>query len=595
MEIRTKPLILEALIGITLGVLSFLLSIILEGTALRVLGGLFPLFLSISSLSTGGYLLSIILALASNAVLLGSNRADLFLYFFPVVCYMVSFRITKLLTPLLLGIAVYLGSINLSEQLEYVYGVLFACFLAGTIRRTSFWSNLIRSNQPRGWLAFVVPLLAMAALAPFILNLISNELLAPYLLLISAASLGFIPKNDTPYDADSHRNILDSLLARPRGFSGFGKDFWERKDREPAEAVALTSRLTAQLRPGEKSNSLSRYEAVGAITRSGRISFLNRKFRDYLGIKTNQVIGKNLDEVGIDSSIVTYLLQLIERTLDFRDQVGEIRITLTQGNRFFEVKTMKADSVESSSLSDAPDSVIMVLNDITVRRTIESQFLKSQKLETLGTISLKVIETLKKSFSSLPSDVQNEFKEIKELTSLLESLSESNSTPKENFNVAQLIESHLKILGSGYPINLDITPDGKYVAFVDKVQLLQAITNLVLNASESYENGRTGSIDISIANETLTDDVVGLQLGARPGKFIRIRVKDYGAGMTPDTLQKAFDPFFTTKASSGHHGLGLSIVFAIVRDHDGFLSAESSSNVGTTISLYLPISDLGAT
>jgi signal transduction histidine kinase len=163
----------------------------------------------------------------------------------------------------------------------------------------------------------------------------------------------------------------------------------------------------------------------------------------------------------------------------------------------------------------------------------------------------------------------------------------NDSSQKQSVDLSALVENHVKVLN--YPINLDIAPNGRYTVVCDQAQILQAITNLVINAAESYQAGRKGSIDISLSNETLSEDVVGLQLGARPGEYVRLRVKDTGLGMTPDVLQRAFEPFFTTKASSGHQGLGLSIVFAIVRDHDGFLSAESSSNSGTTISLYLPL------
>jgi signal transduction histidine kinase len=582
-----KSHLLDASVGVALGTLSFLLSLLVADRALSIIGGLFPLFLAISSLHLSGIIIAILIALVSHTLLVGLEPNSIFTFFSPVVFYIIVNRITQLLTPLILGVSAYLTSLGSNHQFDFVFGVLFACFLAGTLRRTMFWSNLIKRTRPKGQLAFVVPLFSMVTLAPFSLDLLPTSFEAPFLLLITAVSLGFLPKTEAGYDTESNRNIIDSLLSRPRGFSGFGKDFWERRDKEPMEAVALTSRLTAQISVREKSNPLSKYEAVCAINRAGRISFLNRKFRDYLGIKSNQVIGKNIDELGIDASITSYLLQLVERTLVYRDQLGEIRINLPQGNRFFEVKTMKADSLESSSLSDAPDSVIMILTDITARRTIESQFLKSQKLESLGTISIKAIEKLKSALSEVPEQFKEEFKSINELVSQLESFAMNDSSQKQSVDLSALVENHVKVLN--YPINLDIAPNGRYTVVCDQAQILQAITNLVINAAESYQAGRKGSIDISLSNETLSEDVVGLQLGARPGEYVRLRVKDTGLGMTPDVLQRAFEPFFTTKASSGHQGLGLSIVFAIVRDHDGFLSAESSSNSGTTISLYLPL------
>jgi PAS domain S-box-containing protein len=407
-----KSHLLDASVGVALGTLSFLLSLLVADRALSIIGGLFPLFLAISSLHLSGIIIAILIALVSHTLLVGLEPNSIFTFFSPVVFYIIVNRITQLLTPLILGVSAYLTSLGSNHQFEFVFGVLFACFLAGTLRRTMFWSNLIKRTRPKGQLAFVVPLFSMVTLAPFSLDLLPTSFEAPFLLLITAVSLGFLPKTEAGYDTESNRNIIDSLLSRPRGFSGFGKDFWERRDKEPMEAVALTSRLTAQISIQEKSNPLSKYEAVCAINRAGRISFLNRKFRDYLGIKSNQVIGKNIDELGIDASITSYLLQLVERTLVYRDQLGEIRINLPQGNRFFEVKTMKADSLESSSLSDAPDSVIMILTDITARRTIESQFLKSQKLESLGTISIKAIEKLKSALSEVPEQFKEEFKSI---------------------------------------------------------------------------------------------------------------------------------------------------------------------------------------
>ena len=84
-------------------------------------------------------------------------------------------------------------------------------------------------------------------------------------------------------------------------------------------------------------------------------------------------------------------------------------------------------------------------------------------------------------------------------------------------------------------------------------------------------------------------DVSDLFIGARPGDFARITIKDTGMGMSPETLARAFEPLFSTKRSKGNSGLGLSIVYSIVRAHDGFLAAESHPEKGTNITIYLPL------
>lgn len=156
--------------------------------------------------------------------------------------------------------------------------------------------------------------------------------------------------------------------------------------------------------------------------------------------------------------------------------------------------------------------------------------------------------------------------------------------------LATRLELLKKIAGENYEISFK-NAQPSYGVECDTNLMMQVITNLIMNSRDSYQ-GKPGAIEIVLDTEEMEEGVSDLHVGARPGHFARLRVKDRGCGMTPETLSKAFDPLFTTKSGSGHAGLGLSMVHAIVRAHDGFLTVESYPEKGTTVSLYFPLREV---
>ena len=146
-----------------------------------------------------------------------------------------------------------------------------------------------------------------------------------------------------------------------------------------------------------------------------------------------------------------------------------------------------------------------------------------------------------------------------------------------------------KLVGEAYEIQFEHTPTPLWVE-CDTNLITQILSNLVLNARDSY-SGDSGNISVSLDTEEMDEAVSKFHVGARAGTFARLRIRDNGHGMSPETLSKAFDPLYTTKAASGHSGLGLSIVFALVRAHNGFLTVESYPEKGTTVSVYLPLTE----
>lgn len=122
----------------------------------------------------------------------------------------------------------------------------------------------------------------------------------------------------------------------------------------------------------------------------------------------------------------------------------------------------------------------------------------------------------------------------------------------------------------------------------DETLLQNVLMNLGINAWHAMPDG--GSLEFSLDETELDADTCArLSLGAGPGRFLDVSVRDTGAGMPPETVERIFDPFFSTKESSRGTGLGLALIRSTIVQHGGAVSVRSSPGAGTTFHVYLPL------
>ncbi|HHK60478.1 MAG TPA: response regulator, partial [Desulfobacterales bacterium] len=142
-----------------------------------------------------------------------------------------------------------------------------------------------------------------------------------------------------------------------------------------------------------------------------------------------------------------------------------------------------------------------------------------------------------------------------------------------------------RIIGEDVRIETRLDPEAWPVGG-DPELLTQMLVNLVVNARDAMPEG--GTVIIATANRVVDASFCAQHLEARPGQYCRLSVADTGAGMDEVTLSRIFEPFFTTKEAGQGSGLGLSVVYGLVRDLGGWIEVASRPRQGTTFYIYLP-------
>ncbi len=247
--------------------------------------------------------------------------------------------------------------------------------------------------------------------------------------------------------------------------------------------------------------------------------------------------------------------------------------------------------------------------DVTVRRFMEAELAKAQKLESIGLLAggiahdfNNILTAVFGSLALAKMDVapdspaysrllsaEEHCMKAKALTRKLLTYSRGGSPQRKTASIAHVIQEAVTFTLSGKNIDCKFDlPDGLWSAQIDEGQMHQVVHALVSNACEAMPQG--GTIEVAAENVILAADEVP-PLAA--GHYVRWHVRDHGVGISREHLKKIFDPYFTTKqmGSVKGMGLGLAICYSIVKSHEGIITVESTPGAGTTFTVYIPSSN----
>jgi two-component system cell cycle sensor histidine kinase/response regulator CckA len=284
--------------------------------------------------------------------------------------------------------------------------------------------------------------------------------------------------------------------------------------------------------------------------------------------------------------------------------VCEMKLKKEQGPVFY--ARLEAKSVADPETPKNQTRVI--ITEISTQKEIQRQMIESRKLEAIATLAGGVAHQYNNALAGLTGYlelIQFEFKQNKiqsphlpyafqlirrmaDLTQQLLAYASGGKYAPNNISLAQFIGDMLSLMQHGISkeirVETEIADDLNLIR-ADSTQLQMVLLALVQNSAEAMQT--PGRITIGARNVTLTVQDIRSTTRRRPGNFVCLWVTDEGCGMDAATVEKIFDPFFTTKFIG--RGLGLSAVYGIISNHNGWIEVDSTPGQGTKVSIYLPV------
>jgi PAS domain S-box-containing protein len=252
--------------------------------------------------------------------------------------------------------------------------------------------------------------------------------------------------------------------------------------------------------------------------------------------------------------------------------------------------------------------VVVISRDVTEEKKLATQFLRAQRMESIGTLAggiahdlnnvlapiMMAIEVLKSkildpSGQRILGTIATSAQRGADIVKQVLAFGRGVKGDRILVQLKHVVNEVVNIAGETFPKSIQIKTDiprDLWTVSADATQMHQVLLNLLVNARDAMLRG--GTLSISAENIKLDEHYSRMHLEAKPGSYVCIAIADTGTGIPTDIREKIFDPFFTTKEIGLGTGLGLSTTHAIVKSHGGFINLDSEVGKGTTFSVYIP-------
>jgi PAS domain S-box-containing protein len=372
---------------------------------------------------------------------------------------------------------------------------------------------------------------------------------------------------------------------------------------QQAQHIADRARTEELLQEYRKVIECSR-DQICVMDRDYRYRMANRAFLEYRGVSLDEVVGRTAAEV-LGAELFASVKPHVDECL--------------AGNAVsFEIQTESAEyrvrslAVTYNPIVDKSGSVRVacVISDQTEKKHLGEQLRQSQKMEAIGQLSGGIahdfnnILTVIVGYGNLleldGTLTQHQKEQVEQIVAASErgaQLTRGLLTFSRrqimnpcvldlNTQVNQIQKFLLRIIGEDITLSFHPHP-GTLNVLADGSQMEQILMNLATNARDAMPNG--GSLSIETGVQEIDEPQARSQGGGSPGRYACIMVSDTGEGMDQETRERIFEPFFSTKVVGKGTGLGMSIVYGIVKQHKGFINVYSEPGEGTTFKVYLPL------
>ncbi len=392
----------------------------------------------------------------------------------------------------------------------------------------------------------------------------------------------------------------------------------EERNRQLGEEVAERLRTEEALRRSEeKYRSIfdNAVEGIFQSTPQGRYLSVNPSFARMFGYTSPRELMESITDIGRQVYLDPEDREAFLAGLEERDVVSGFtaRVRHRDGGTFWisesarvirdaqgEWKTLEGFCVDISAQKEAEEAKLH----------LEEQLRQSQKMEALGNLTGGIAHDFNNLLQAMsgyvqllllkkdPSDpdykylaeVDRTAERARDLVRRLLTFSRKMEVRPQQLDLNRVIEETLHMLGRTIPkmvsIETSLAAD-LHTIQADPLQLEQVLVNLTTNAVDAMGEG--GTLTFETANFTVDPEYRNKYLELASGEYVLLSITDTGEGMDAETLERIFEPFFTTKEAGRGTGLGLSMVYGIVKGHGGHITCYSEPGKGTTFRIYLPV------
>jgi PAS domain S-box-containing protein len=346
--------------------------------------------------------------------------------------------------------------------------------------------------------------------------------------------------------------------------------------------------------------------AIYALDAEGRVRSWNRAAEQTFGWPATEVVGQPLATVPKNAQD------------EFRDSLA--RLFRGEALTGLQVRRTRRDGITvdirvcaaPTRASDGSiDGVIAIAEDVTERKSIGEQLRQAQKMEAIGQLTggmahdfnniLTIVITnavlLRDQIAAEEAEMRSELGELHraalrgaELIRKLMAFSRQRPLELRPVNLAEVISDVERALRRLLPASVEVSSqadhNGRLTINGDVGAIEQMLFNLATNARDAMPNG--GALRVAVYRAWLDDEHRRTRGWGTAGEYIVLAVSDTGCGMSPETQARVFDPFFTTKEVGKGTGLGMAMVYGLVKQHEGYIDLYSEPGHGTTIRLYFP-------
>jgi PAS domain S-box-containing protein len=345
-------------------------------------------------------------------------------------------------------------------------------------------------------------------------------------------------------------------------------------------------------------------DAIMVCDLAGRIIYWNKGAEKIYGWIAEESLGKNVLHLLFNGILTPQIEETFKTALGQDEWGGELQKVAKDGRRVI----VQARSTLIRDAQGRPQSLLVINTDITERKLLEEQFLRAQRLESLGALvsgiahdlnnaltpiligaSILRGETLSREGESVLGTMESSAQRGAEMIRQVLAFARGGDSGRVIIRVDQIVKEMGRIITDTFPKNIEchINAD-KNCSPVSgaPTQLHQILMNLCVNARDAMPEG--GVVTLSTQNVRLDTAAAAKIPDAKPGNYLCVSVADTGTGIPAAQLEKLFQPFFTTKTADKGTGLGLSTSLSIAKNHGGFITVKSEVGCGTEFKLFLP-------